>query len=137
MNKFEDLKMIENKIYSPKEALGYFVVSSKNVINKNLESYIISLKEELLKNINNKQIIENLKLKNLERIINFWSLSAKEVLAYGYIVFQNLLFEGKEQIEEKITDMFIYVMRLYSPSNAEEFVERQIAQKNGDGSYGV
>lgn len=120
MKNFEDLKIIENKKYSPKEALAYFVVSAKNVMNKNLESYMTSLKEELLKNSNNKQILENLKLESLEKVINYWSLSVKEVLSYGYIVFSNLLFENKELTERKIADMFIYVMRIYSPSNVIE-----------------
>lgn len=127
MKNFEDLKIIENKKYSPKEALAYFVVSARNVMNKNLENHITSLKEELLKNTNNKQILENLNSDSLERIINYWSLSVSEVLAYGYIVFNNLLFEDKELTEKGIADMFIYVMRIYSPSNV---MERWNMEKN-------
>lgn len=130
MKNIEDSKIIENKKYSPKEALAYFVVSAKNVMNKNLESHITSLKEELLKNTNNKQILENLKSESLEKIINYWSLSVKEVLSYGYIVFNNLLFEDKELTEREIADMFIYVMRIYSPRNAEEFARNKIETSN-------
>ncbi len=126
MEKFENLKVIENKKYSPKEVLAYFIVCSRNVMNGNLDNYISSLKEELIKNANNRQILENVKLEFLEKIINYWSLSQKELLAYGYIVFNNLLYENKELTEKEITDMFIYTMRLYSPSNAEDFVNSNI-----------
>ena len=49
----------------------------------------------------------------------------EQVIAYSYIVFNNIIFEEKPLTEEKITDMFVYVMRLYSPDNAVEFVEQK------------
>ena len=129
MEKFEDLIKIENKRYSPKEALAYFVVSSKNVMNRQLESHINALKEELLKQ-NNMQVIEQINLESLEKVINYWSLSVKDVIAYAYIVFNNLLFEDKEISEIEITDMFVYLMRIYSPDNARDFVEKKFNISN-------
>ena len=129
MEKFEDLIKIENKRYSPKEALAYFVVSSKNVMNRQLESHINALKEELLKQ-NNMQVIEQINLESLEKVINYWSLSVKDVIAYAYIVFNNLLFEDKEISEIEITDLFVYLMRIYSPDNARDFVEKKFNISN-------
>lgn len=125
MKKLEDLKIIENKKYSPKEALAYYVISSMNVTNGNIESYITSLKEELLKNANNKQILRTLKLETLEKITNYWSLSLKELISYGAIIFSNLVFEEKQLTENEIADMFVYVMKLYSPNNAMDLVQRK------------
>ncbi len=60
-----------------------------------------------------------------EKIINYWNLSIDQVMSYSYIVYNNLLFENKEFFYENITDMFAYVMRFYSPDNAEEFVKEK------------
>lgn len=128
MKKFDILRVIKNKRYSPKEALVYFVITSRNVTDVELESYIISLKEILLRNINNKKILEKLNLKLLEKITNYWSLTIEELIAYGYIVFNNLIFEKKEITEKEITNMFVYAMRLYSPNNAKEFIKDKLKE---------
>lgn len=126
----EDYKELKNKRYSPKETLAYFIVSSNNVIDKSLGVLINSLEQELFNRNKESNILEKIDATYYEKIINYWSLSMEQVLSYAYIVFNNLLFENKEIVDENITDMFIYVMRLYSPNNAEEFVITKYNKKN-------
>lgn len=121
----KEFEKIKNRRYSPKETLAYLVISTNNATEKDIEKLVTMLKEELVKDINRSDLIDKLKLASIEKVINYWSLSIEQIIAYGYIVFNNLVFEEKPFTEEKITDMFVYVMRLYSPSNAEEFVNRK------------
>lgn len=121
----KEFEKIKNSRYSPKETLAYLIVSTKNIDNKNIEKLITLLKEELVKSINKSILIDKIKLSSIEKVINYWSLSIEQVIAYGYIVFHNLLFEEKPFTEEMITDMFVYVMRLYSPDNAVQFVSEK------------
>lgn len=111
-------KIYDVMTYSPKQALAFFVASS-DITEKNLESLMVSLKEQIKQNYNN-NILEKLSSESLKKIKNCWSLTPKQVLAYGYIVFRNVLFEKKDFSEKEITDMFVYVMMLYSPDNAQE-----------------
>lgn len=120
----EKFRSIVNRRYSPKEALAYFVISVNNAKDRNLDSLIISLKKELIKN--SSSLLEKLERKSIEQVVNYWSLSLEQVIAYGYIVFNNLTIEKKQLTEEEITDIFVYIMRLYSPSNAEEIAQKVI-----------
>lgn len=126
---FNEYKQIKNKRYSPKEVLAHFIISNGDVVNKEFKSRMASLENTFIKNINNKTILEKVDITLLKKIENYWSLSIGQAMAYGMIVFYNLGFENKEFNEKEITDMFVYVMRLYSPSNAVEFV-REKFKKN-------
>lgn len=120
-----EYKQIKNRRYSPKEVLAHLVVSAGNITNKNFESLIVALEQEFIKNVANNKILEKISIKSLEKIKNYWSLSIGQAIAYGNIVFYNLMFENKEISEDEITDMFVYVMRLYSPDNAVEFAKEK------------
>ena len=111
--------------YAPKEALAYFVISANKSADVNADKLVDTLINELIQNNNRKELMDKLKLDSIEKIINYWILSMEQVIAYSYIVFNNIIFEEKPLTEEKITDMFVYVMRLYSPDNAVEFVEQK------------
>lgn len=128
--KFKEYKEIKNRRYSPKEVLAHLVIIADNIVSKNLESLTNSLEQVFIDNINNKNILEKLELNVLEKITNYWSLTLNQAMSYGYIVFNNLIFEEKEFTQEKIADMFVYVMRLYSPDNAEEFVKNKFPTSN-------
>lgn len=78
-----------------------------------------------IENIKNKDVLENVNIKSLEKIKNYWGLSIGQAIAYGYIVFSNLNFENKSLTEDEITNMFVFEMQIYSPDNAVEFVERK------------
>lgn len=125
MKEFVDFKIIGNKRYSPKEALAFFIMSSENTFETNIEVIERKCEELIQKNRDNKNILEKVEIKQLEKIINYWSLSFKQIKAYTYIVFKNLILENKIFSQNNITDMFVYVMRLYSPDNAEEYVEKE------------
>lgn len=127
--KLEDYKEIRTRRYSPKEALAYFIISSNNVIDKKLEILINALEQELFNHSKEENILERIDSVYYEKIINYWNLSIDQVMSYAYIVFNNLLFENKEFFYENITDMFAYVMRLYSPDNAEEFVQEKFKNR--------
>lgn len=122
---FNEYKQISSKRYSPKEVLAHLIVASKKVIGENGKDLIEKLTSVFMENINNRAILENVNVKSLEKIKNYWSLSIGQAVAYGYIVFSNLKFEEKDFKENEITDMFVYEMQLYSPDNAVEFVERK------------
>ena len=123
LSEFEKLK---NMKYSPKEALAYFIITTKYSQEKNTNDLVTTLKEELVRNTNKNNLIDRIKWTSIQRITNYWSLSIEQVIAYGYIVFNSLVFEEKKFTEEQVTDMFIYVMRLYSPDNAVEFVTNKL-----------
>lgn len=120
-----EYKQIKNMRYSPKEVLAHFIISNGDVVNKEFKSMVASLENTFIKNINNRTILEKVDITLLKKIENYWSLSIGQAIAYGMIVFYNLGFENKEFNEKEITDMFVYVMRLYSPSNAVEFVKEK------------
>lgn len=122
----KEYKELKNRRYSPKEVLAHLIMSSDNVVDKNIEGLQNSLEQVFIQNVNNKNILENVDVKLLEKIINYWNLTLNQALSYGYVVFSNLLFEEKKFTPEQITDMFVYVMRLYSPDNSEEFVNKKI-----------
>lgn len=121
-----EFEKIKNMKYSPKEALAYFVITNKYSQEKNINSLITMLKEELVGNTNRSNLVDRIKWTSIQRITNYWSLSIEQVIAYGYIVFTSLIFEEKDFTEEQVTDMFIYVMRLYSPDNAVEFATNKL-----------
>lgn len=119
MRKFDGLKKYK---YTPKEAFGYFVRCYKSARNFDFENIIFSLENELWNY--DKLILNGINANFLTEIKNYWSLSANEVFAYGFLVFRNLNFEGKKITEDSILNEFNYIMRLYSPSNAVEFLDR-------------
>lgn len=122
---FNEYNEIKNKVYSPKEVLAHFLIASKEVIGESGKNLIDKLTSVFIKNIKNKDVLENVNIKSLEKIKNYWGLSIGQAIAYGYIVFSNLNFENKSLTEDEITNMFVFEMQIYSPDNAVEFVERK------------
>ena len=122
---FNEYNEIKNKVYSPKEVLAHLLIASKEVIGESEKNLIDKLTSVFIKNIKNKDVLENVNIKSLEKIKNYWGLSIGQAIAYGYIVFSNLNFENKSLTEDEITNMFVFEMQIYSPDNAVEFVERK------------
>ena len=75
-------------------------------------------------NISKNEILENIDIKFISQIENYWELKKSQVIAYGYIIFNHFCISSEELTSENITKNFIFQMRLYSPDNAVEFVER-------------
>lgn len=126
MRKIEDLKKIENKRYSVKQALAYYIVSFKSAKEKDFESIMKKLIETLIDMPDENKVLEQTRVDLIVEIKNYWSLTVDQVVSYAHILFYNLTFAGQKFTKKDILSEFIFVMRLYSPNNAEEFVERQM-----------
>ncbi len=110
--------------YSPKETLGPLILANKNVTFKELDNLILSLEQILLQRKPKKEILEQINVNLISKIENYWELKKSQVLAYAYLVFNHFRISCDELNEENICKSFIYQMKLYSPDNAVEFVER-------------
>lgn len=133
MRKIEDLKKIENKKYSVKQALAYYIVSFNKVKEKEFESIIKNLIETLIDMPDENKVLEQIDTDLLAEVENYWTLTVDQVVSYAYIMFYNLTFAGQSFIDKDILGEFIFIMRLYSPNSAEEFVERQMERKRNRG----
>lgn len=126
MRKFEDLRKIENKKYTVKQALAYYIVSFNNSKENDFENLMKKLIEVLIDMPNENKILEQINAELLVEIKNYWTLTLDQVTAYGCIIFHNLSFKNQEFSENDILQEFIYTMRLHSPSNAEDFVNEKL-----------
>lgn len=126
MIKEENLKKIENNRYSPKEAFAYYIISFRNI--ENMENCKFGkILEELtynLTNINGDKVLDEINGFGLNEIHNYWSLTLIQVLSYAFIVFSTLLSINEHFSEKEILLQFICVMRLYSPNDAEEYLDK-------------
>lgn len=124
MRKIEELKNIENKKYSVKQALAYYIVSFNEVKEKEFESLMKKLIETLIDIPDANKVLEQINTELLVKIENYWTLTLDQVTAYGCIVFHKLAFVKQQFSEIEILQEFIYAMRLYSPNNAEDLVDK-------------
>lgn len=124
MRKIEELKNIENKKYSVKQALAYYIVSFNEVKDKEFESLMKKLIETLIDIPDANKVLEQINTELLVKIENYWTLTLDQVTAYGCIVFHKLAFVKQQFSEIEILQEFIYAMRLYSPNNAEDLVDK-------------
>ena len=124
MRKIEELKEIENKKYSVKQALAYYIVSFNEVKDKEFESLMKKLIETLIDIPDANKVLEQINTELLVKIENYWTLTLDQVTAYGCIVFHKLAFVKQQFSEIEILQEFIYAMRLYSPNNAEDLVDK-------------
>ena len=112
------------KKYSPKENLAFIIVASKNSIFKEFNVLIKQLETLLEKNKNTDEILDMKDNDLITKIKNYWQLEKSQVIAYGYLVFNQFKVSKEKMTAENITTAYIYQMRLYSPDNAVEFVQR-------------
>lgn len=124
MRKIEELKNIENKKYSVKQALAYYIVSFNEVKEKEFENLMKKLIETLIDIPDANKVLEQINTELLVKIENYWTLTLDQVTAYGCIVFHKLAFVKQQFSENEILQEFIYAMRLYSPNNAEDLVDK-------------
>ena len=110
--------------YSPKETLGLLLIANEKVNFKKMENLILSLDKTIQQKKSKNEILENIDIKFISQIENYWELKKSQVIAYGYIIFNHFCISSEELTSENITKNFIFQMRLYSPDNAVEFVER-------------
>lgn len=112
------------KKYSPKENLAFIIVASENSIFKEFNVLIKQLETLLEKNKNTDEILDMIDNELITKIKNYWQLEKSQVIAYGYLVFNQFKVSKEKMTAENITTAYIYQMRLYSPDNAVEFVQR-------------
>lgn len=110
--------------YSPKEALALMIMANENASFKELDNLVLTLEQILLVKKNKTEILKNIDSELITRIENYWELKKSQVIAYAYLVFNHFKISSENLNSKNITDNFIYQMRLYSPDNAVEFVER-------------
>ena len=110
--------------YSPKEALGLLIIANESVTFKEMNNLVLSLEQVLLQEKTKSEILKHVDINLLTQIDNYWELKKTQIIAYGYLVFNHFKISCEELTAENITKNFIYQMKLYSPDNAVEFVER-------------
>lgn len=123
----KEINKIENKRYSVKQAISYYIVSYRSSDKKtDFRNIMSELLIKLLEIPEQDEVLDRVSIDTLEKIKLYWSLNLDQLVSYAYIVFHNLTFTNQEFTENDIVSESIYVMQLYSPNNAEEFVERQM-----------
>ena len=120
--KKEDFNKIINQRYSVKEAFAYFIAGFRNIKDGNYREVFIEVVQKLIDTPKKDEILEQLNGFGLNRIKNSWNLDLEQVMAYAFIVFEILVGTGQNFCEDDILLMFIFIMRLYSPNNAIDFV---------------
>lgn len=128
----KEISKIENERYSVKQAISYYIISYRNTEKKtDFKSIMSELLIKLLEIPEQDEVLVQVNIDILEKIKAYWTLNLDQVVSYAYIVFHNLTFTSQTFTENEIVSECKYVMQLYSPNNAEEFVERQIKRNNG------
>ena len=110
--------------YSPKENLAFIILASENAIFKKFNFFIKELENLLSQNISKCEILNKVDNDLIINIKNYWQLDKAQVIAYGYLVFNQFNVSNEKMTTESITNAYIYQMKLYSPDNAIEFVLR-------------
>ena len=130
MNKKEEIEKLVNKKYTVKQAIAYYVISYIDTENKlDLRELISNLMNKIMR-IDEKKILEMREAKIIEETKYQWILTSDQVLSYGYIIFNNLTMARQTIRPKDITKEFESVVKLYSPNNAEEFLERELTIDN-------
>lgn len=101
--------------YSPKETLGLLLIANEKVNFKKMDNLILSLDKTIQQKKSKNEILENIDIKFISQIENYWELKKSQVIAYGYIIFNHFCISSEELTSENITKNFIFQMRLYSP----------------------
>ena len=104
MRKFENLKNIENKKYSVKQALAYYIVSFNKSKEKDFESLMKKLIEILIDIQDENKVLEQINRDFILEIENYWTLTLDQVVSYAYIMFYNLTFAGQSFTDKDILE---------------------------------
>lgn len=127
--KKEDFNKIANQRYSVKEAFAYFIAGFRTIKDGDYRDVLIEVVQKLIDIPNKSVVLEQLNGYGLNKIKNSWSLELEQVMAYAFIVFDILVKTGQKFCENDILSMFICMMRLYSPTNAVDFIDNKFNNK--------
>ena len=121
------INTLENKKYSVKQAISYYIISYRNAEKKtDFKSIMSELLMTMLEIPEQNEVLKQVNPTVLEKINMYWSLDINQVVSYAYIIFRDLTLTNQTVSERIIVSECEYVMRLYSPNNAEEFVEKHM-----------
>ena len=121
-----DEKIVQKLIsqrYSVKQMIAYFIFGYLNTEDKEeFKNILNSISSQIIK-IDKTEILKMIRVKYIEDIDIYWRLTAEQMLCYAYIVFESLMKENRKIRIHDIKNEFIVLSKLYSPSNAVEYVE--------------
>lgn len=121
-----DEKIVQKLIserYSVKQMIAYFIVGYLNTEDKEeFKNILNSISSQIIK-IDKTEILKMIRVKYIEDIDIYWRLTAEQMLCYAYIVFESLMKENRKIRIQDIKNEFIVLSKLYSPSNAVEYVK--------------
>lgn len=110
------IKELEEKEYTTKEMIAYFLVASNNV--KNVDSIILLeyIKEikKLLKTINRTDILKEIDTKLIESFPINYIVNYNELMCFALVVFYMLLKSNKKIMKQDIINQLNIEMTLFS-----------------------
>ncbi len=132
--KKSEIEKLTNKRYTIKQAIAYFIETYVNVEDKlNFKEIMNKLILNLIK-IDEKEIMEKIEVTDVEY---FWSINVEQLISYAYIIFEKITNTKQEVEIRNIIEELKNAIKLYSPNNAEEFVENKMGNSTEENSGGV
>lgn len=110
------IKELEEKEYTTKEMIAYFLVASNNVENVDsiiLLEYIKEIKK-LLKTINRTDILKEIDTKLIESFPINYIVNYNELMCFALVVFYMLLKSNKKIMKQDIINQLNIEMTLFS-----------------------
>lgn len=117
------IEKLVNERYSVKQMIAYFIVGYLNAKNKGEFKEILNSILSQIINVNKTEILKMISAKHIVDIDICWKLNAEQMLCYAYIIFENLMKANQKIQIQDIKNEFIVLAKIYSPSNAVEYVE--------------
>lgn len=133
MSKKEEINKLMNKKYTVKQAVAYFIESYVNVEEKlNFKKIMNKLILTLIQ-IDEKGIVETIKVPEIDY---YWTITVEQLISYAYIIFEKLTNTKRKIDIRDIIEEFKSTIKLYSPNNAEEYVNRELEKSTKENSGG-
>lgn len=128
----ENLEKIFNENYSVKQMISYFIITYENTEDKlNFNDLMHNLIINLIKT-DKKDVFNIIDTNNIHDIDLYWKLTTKQLISYGYIIFSDFIMCNQRREAIEIIKDFNTIYKLYSPSNAEEFVKNKINKQEAN-----
>lgn len=122
----KNLEKLFNKKYSVKQMVSYFIITYQNTENKlNFNEIMNNLIMKMIK-VEEKKVLDMVDIKIIFDIDVYWKVTTNQIISYAYIIFNNLISNKPKNTITDIIKEFKSVYKIYSPSNAEEFVKNKI-----------
>lgn len=137
LEQISKLNTIKNKRYSIKEIVAYFIVSYKEVKNKNNSKDVLEKLVNILLTTNKTGVMEQVNTKVFEPFHKIgWGLCPTEVFIYALIIFTNYTFKEKNVTDESISKDLEDLIKLNTTLNILEIIQRRTNLWLGEYIYG-